>query len=470
MERSRYGRTIAAFMRIMEKTYLRDITEHFYHVPFEKLDEAVTHQVGRAFMDYIGITAYSVHHKSCEKLVDFFVDVSGAGNSAPFGKKAKINSAGAGAANAARTSSLELDDISGVNASVHAGVYVWSAAIEAYRKHPCDMETFIRAIAFGYDVCIRFGMLVGENVRNFGLHGPGMCGGLAAAATASMIEGLSVEETLNALSITGALLPLCPFVSFIEGTDSKDMYGGWGVYEGLLAIEAVKHGLTGPEKILEGPKGLNLFFRSDRGYDVPVGSEYYLNTISFKEFSGCFAVHPAMSCILELQAENKIDPDAIASVTVETYPYSYALSTGACQRPMNSASARLNLPYCVSYALHEGHLKPDAFTPESMANEAYLSLAKRITVKNHEEYGESDLGIRGCIVEIHMNDGASFQIEVDGARWSNGATDAQLMGKFRQLTENVLSKQQQEETIDCFMNIHKAGNLEKILAVMDDLQ
>jgi len=154
---------------------------------------------------------------------------------------------------------------------------------------------------------------------------------------------------------------------------------------------------------------------------------------------------------------------------VETYPYSYALSSGACAGPMNSASARLNLPYCVAFALREGNLQPGAFTPESMASEAYLSLAKRITVKNHAEYGESDLGVRGCIVEVRMKDGTVFKKEVEGARWSGGATDGQLKDKFVQLTRGALSKAQQDEMIDCLMHLKRKGCIERIVSMADAL-
>lgn len=451
----------------MEETYLQRILKHFYALDVATLSEGTRHQVGRTFMDYCGIAAYAARNKCCENLVQFFIDCGASGNSAPFGESANICGAAAGAANAGRISSQEMDDVSGVNASVHAGVYVWSAAVEAYKAHPCDMELLTKAVLLGYDVCIRFGMLATPNVRKYGLHGPGMIGGLAAAATASMIQGFSMEQTENAIALVGTLLPLCPFISFIEGTDSKDMYGAWGVYQGLLAVEAVKHGLTGPKMLLEGSKGLHLFFDYNRGMNVPFGEPYYIDATCFKEFSGCFSVHPAMACLLEMQDELHLKPENIASVYAETYPYSYALSIGSDKGPLSASSARLSLPYCISYTLHEGFLHPDAFKKENMeAGSKYVAFMKKVTVGNHVEYGESEEGIRGCILEIKTTDGKKYVHEVLHSRWNGEVTDAMLIGKFDMLTQGIFSTEQREMLLSCFLKPLCAEGIDTILEAL----
>lgn len=453
----------------METTYLRSIVEHFYRLPYEALDERTVHQVRRCFMDYLGCVIYSAKHRCCQPLVELICDFSPQGTSGPWGSGKRINGAGAGAANACRASSLELDDVSGVNASVHAGVYVWSAAIEAWKVSRCDMKTFIRAIVFGYDVCIRFGMLAGESVRDFGLHGPGMCGSFAAAAAAGMIAGLTARQTEQALCIAGSLLPLCPFVSFIEGADSKDMYGGFGVFQALFAVEAAKRGLTGPTGLLEGPKGIGGFFRLKRGMDIPPGSEYFINSIAFKRFSACFSVHPATTAVLELLAEQDVDPERIARVHVESYPYSYALSRGTEAAPLNAASARLSLPYCTAFALYERGLGPEAFTPESLENGKYRALAEKITIENHEEYGAGPYGVRGSIVTLTMEDGTGFSKEVLDSGWDGDVPDAMLEGKFRALSACAFDSAAQDRLIADLMHLEAPESLPRILAALSGL-
>lgn len=451
----------------MEETYLQKILKHFYTLDMGSLSEKTRRQAGRAFMDYCGIAVYAAKNRCCENLVRFFMDCGAAGSSAPFGEQAAIHGSAAGAANAGRISSLEMDDVSGVNASVHAGVYVWSAAVEAYKAHPCDMDEFIRAALLGYDICIRFGMLATPNVRKYGLHGPGMIGGLASAATASVINGFTMEQTENAIALVGTLLPMCPFISFIEGTDSKDMYGAWGVYQGLLAVEAVKHGLTGPKMLLEGTKGLHLFFDFERGKDIPFGEPYYMDATSFKEFSGCFSVHPAMACLLDMQEALHLKPEDVVSVYAETYPYSYALSKGSDKGPLSPSSARLSLPYCISYTLYEGFLHPDAFKKENMApGSKYVDFMKKVEVGNHEEYGESEEGIRGCILKIETRDGQTHTHEVLHSRWNGEVTDEMLTGKFDMLTKGHFTKEEREEILSCFLTPLCPENLNRILDML----
>ncbi len=450
----------------MEKSYIHSIVEYFYDLPYEKLDEATIHQVARTFLDYTGCTVYSIYHNCCRKLVDFFSDICCADGQSPWGIEKNTNCAGAAAANASRTSSLELDDVSGINASVHAGVYVWTAALEAWKKHQCSMQDFIKAIVFGYDICMRVGMLSGESVREFGFHGPGMCGGMAAAATASMILGLSAQETENAICITGSILPLCPFISFIEGADSKDMYGGWGMYQAFFAIAAAKQGITGPKELFESKYGLKPFYCLEKGRDIPFGTEYFINSISFKEFSACFSVHPAVTCVLNLLEKHEIPVDEIASVEVETYPYSYALSMGSCSDSLTGSSARLSVPYCVAFSLIHGDLPPKAFTEESLSDARCLELASRITLKNHIAYGEGPYGIRGSIVRVQMKNGAVFETETKASRWNGVVSDAQLTGKFLMLTQDAFSKEQQETLRSAIFNFNEADCMQKIISLL----
>ncbi len=370
--------------------------------------------------------------------------ISASGDSRIWGEPEGFSAEGAAFANAARTSNIELDDVSGMGASVHPGVYVWSAAFAVYELYKPSTETVIKAVLFGYELCLRMGLKSTEKVRMLGLHGPGLNGAFASLATAGMMAGLTRDEMLNAIGIAGSLLPVCPFISFLSGTDSKDFYGGWPCYLGLIAVNAAKRGMTGPEAILDGRKSLASIY-SGKESDSELGKDFLIMRIVFKEFSACASVHPAMSALKAIMKECRFSLDDVDDILVRTYPYSYQLNSGV-SLPLNASSARLSLPYTVSVCLRTGNLLPDAFSAGALSDAAsYLPIMDKVRVENNEAYGDSAFSVRGSIVRIKLKDGTVLEKEAIGSEWSRGVTDNMLKGKFEVLSQDSFSRDKQAE-------------------------
>ncbi len=424
----------------MNEGYIDSILDAFYSLKVEDIPADVMHQIRRTLIDYLGCTSYSVSHRLCEGLKETVKSISKAGDSYVWGDCDRLCAEGAAFINAARTSNIELDDVSGMGASVHPGVYVWSTLFATYEIYKPSKETVLKAILLGYELCLRMGLKSTERVRELGLHGPGLNGAFASLAVAGIVAGLTKDEMKNAIGIAGSLLPLCPFISFTSGTDSKDFYGGWPCYLGLVAVNAAAHHLTGPYDILSGKKSLISIY-SGKEPDEKLGKDFLIMRIVFKEFSSCASVHPAASAVKAILKENEFDIEDVAHITVETYPYSYELNSGV-SLPLNVSSARLYLPYAISVALHTGALMPDAFTDDMVKKGKYLPLMDKVEVINHSEYGNSSFSVRGSIVRIELKDGRVLEKEAIGSEWSNGVSDAMLIEKFEALATCFASSSQ----------------------------
>ncbi len=418
--------------------YLYCLADYFVRCGADDLGEEVSRQVERCLLDYLGCAVFAAAYDCSPECTDLIYSMGpGSRKSSVWGRTEKLAPALAACANAARVSSIELDDCSGIGASVHPGVYVMSSSLALWEACEGKEADFIRAAAFGYDVCMRMGLLATERVRELGLHGPGLVGGMAAAASASILLGLDTEQTCSALRMASSLLPLCPFSAFMEGASVKDLYGGWGVMLGLLAAEAAKKGMTGPVHVIEGAKSLACIFAGDRGIDVEPGTHFYINDVSFKQFSACHSVHPAMTAVQRLLEEHPLVPEEIKEVTVATYPYSYALNEGV-HEPLNASSARLSLPFTVAVALIEGHLSPLAFLPDGLSNPRYLALSRKVRVEKNEAYGDGPFGIRGTRLTVTMRDGSVYEKEVLAPNWEKAPDNEALLEKFRSLSKPYL--------------------------------
>lgn len=427
----------------MEKeNYLHSLAAYFTGCTVDDFDDGTLYQVRRCMLDYFGCTAFAAGHHLCRKLVSQIAGMSPwAGEGASiWGEKGTYVPWAAAFANATRTSNIELDDCSGIGASVHPGVYVFSTVLAQAEAENAKAEDVIRAVVFGYDICMRMGLLATGQMRALGLHGPGFVGALGVAGASALLRGLDADGVENALCIAASLLPVCPFASFMEGADSKDLYGGWGVALGMFAAEAAANGQTGPHHILEGEKSMREFFAGEKGMDVPAGSHFYINDISFKQFSACHSVHPAITAVKHLRAREVFDADEIEQVVISTYPYSYALNAGVSE-PLTPSSARLCLPYTVAVALLKGDLTPKDFWPQSLVDMRVSRLRAKVKVTCNESYGDGPFGVRGCAVEITLRGGKKLFEEVVSCEWDKAPSDQALCAKFRILTQDLLGQE-----------------------------
>lgn len=444
----------------MEQSYFRTLAAHFTKCTVKDFDAETIHQVRRSLVNYLGGSIYTASHGNCRKLLEMIRTLDPGGNAVIWAEERTASPAVAAFSNGSRLSSLELND--GTKASAHPGIYVWSSVLAVYAQYGGSVEDVVRSVVFGYEVCTRMAMLAIDRIRELGLHNPGFVGGLGATAAAGLMRGLSEDELCNALGMTASLLPLCPFVSFVEGADSKDLYGGWGTYLAMFSVEAAKKGLTGPETVLKGVKALNLIFQGDNGKEIEIGHPYLIQWLSIKQYPACFAVNPAVNCVFELQKRVHIEPEKIASVLVDSYAYSYDLNEGVGRNP-NTTSGRLSLYYTVAVALMEGKLVPDAFQEARLHDEKYAALRSKITTSRHNEWGDGPKGIRACRIVVRMEDGQEYEQEYNASDAHVEYTDEMLYEKFCDLTEAVLSEQEQKALYEYAMEVDKKQDLYDLL-------
>ncbi len=444
-----------------EKSYFRELAEYFHSFTFSDIDADTLHQVKRSLVNYLGGSIYTASHESCQELLQLIRDLNpGAGKANIWADQQPVLPIIAAFSNAARLSSIELND--GTKASAHPGIYVWSTVLATYQRFPVPVEDVIRAVVFGYDVCTRMAMLSIERIRELGLHNPGFVGGLGAVAATGLLRGLSVDQLCNAFGMTASLLPLCPFVGFVEGANSKDLYGGWGAYLAMFAVEAASRGLTGPETVLHGVKSLKTVFQGDTGKEIKPGQPYLINELSIKEFPACFAVNPAIKTVFKLQEKHDIAPDQIKSILVDSYPYSYDLD-GGLPEPLNTTSSRLSLKHSVSAAIIDGEVTPATYTTERLSDPRYVEMRNKVNTSRHNEYGSGPTGKRACIIEITLMDGQVLREEYDSALSVKDNSDEYLLNKFNGLTEEALEKSQQKDLYEFAMSLERQENLSPML-------
>ena len=371
-------------------------------------------------------------------------------------------------ANATATHHLELDDSFSGGASVHPGISVIPAALAASETTGASGKDLILAIVLGYEVCTRTGLSVSPGVRSHGIHGPGMIGALGTAAAVAKLLGLTAGQTVEALAIAGSLMPVAPFESFTAGARTKDLYGGWGAMLGVMAAEMAKRGLDGPHRLLECGKSVGKLLLHQEGTDwrnfvTDLGNHFSIEDIVFKPFAACRSVQPAVTGVLELMERRPFHPDQVKGIEIETYPFSAELSDATTLR--TPISAKLSIPYSVAVAVCTGALGHDAFHPESLRREEYLSLATRIKVTANAQYGNDAFGIRGSVIRVSLNNGETLCHEVFHSRWDpqSPPSDSELEAKLHQLAQGVLPRSRAETLVNLIWRLDQADRAAEIV-------
>ncbi len=221
--------------------------------------------------------------------------------------------------NAASSHVVEQDDVH--NASVfHPGTVVFPAALALAQARGSSGRELLTAVTAGYEVGIRVGEFLGRShYRVF--HTTGTAGTLAAAAAAGRLLGLDAGRMLQAFGSAGTQAAgLWEFLR--DAADSKQLHTAKAAGDGLLAACLAEAGLTGAQRILEGPQGMAAGMSSDADparLTDRLGERWALAETSFKFHASCRHTHPAADALLAVIEENELAAEDIAAVTARVH-------------------------------------------------------------------------------------------------------------------------------------------------------
>lgn len=324
---------------------------------------------------------------------------------------------------------LELDDLHR-DSVTHPGCVVIPAAWAVAEDRDLGGRPFLEAILAGYEACCRVGMAVGrEHYRIW--HNTATCGPFGSAMAVARLLELGEDQSVSALGNAGTQSSgLWEFLD--EGAMSKHLHTARAAESGVLAALLAEQGLTGPERILEGPRG---FFAGLCPHPLPEaivagpGRPWELARTSVKPWPCCRHTHPAIDAALELNSRLASVP--IAKVTARTYRA--ALDVCDRPRPQDAYGAKFSLQHCVAIALADGKVDQSSF--DAAARERLAAERARVSVELSPEIEAAYPGGWGAEIVVETTDGrrlTAFRREAKGDP-ENPVTAAELAAKARGL-------------------------------------
>lgn len=430
---------------------------------YPELPSQVKDLAKMCLLDWIGCTVAGSLNKDGRMFIELISEIGGTQESTILGCGERTSSLNAAFVNGALSHVLELDDIHKV-AMYHPGVPVIPVALALAEREKLGGKELLAAIVMGYEIGIRIGVAV--NPSHFRVwHTTGTVGTFGAAATAGSLLKLNKEQMISALGNAGTQAAgLWQFN--IDGNMTKPLHPGKAAMNGLLAALLAKKGFTGPEHIIEGPKGFGVAASDSVDYDFitkDIGKDYEMLNIGFKIHVGCRHTSSPTDGALELVRKYKLRPENVAGITIRTYELAKDLTGN--MNPENVSEARFSIAYCVATAIRYGQCSINEFSPDKLYDPVLRNLISKTRLVVDEEIETEYPQGYASIVEVENTEGKILSARTDHAKGDpeNPVSISEMKDKFRLLTKNILSDSQIEKAIETVENIETVPDINPIM-------
>jgi len=380
-----------------------------------------------------------------------FAEQSDDGPATVLGTDRKAPAARAALANGSAGTVLELDEGHKYSTG-HPAMHVLPAVLAVAEAEPSRGDDgdgdggdgdggrgrhLLASFVAGYEVGARVGIACVPLAPEYHMHG--VWGTVGAAAGVAHYRGYDAGTTLEAMRIGANHALHTRFDAATEGATVRNTYAGMSAMNGILAADQAAAGFTG----LEDGLGRHLDRLCAEGFDrdavdEALGERWEIGRGYFKDHAACRYTHGALDALDAIEARGPVDPDAVASVLVETYPDAARLTE---TRPANDLQAKFSIPFAVATRLRNGHSSKAAFTDEALTEAAY-ALAERVSVTAAEDLAARVPEARSTRVTIEFEDGRELVEEVRYPKGDEGNpfSTEELRGKFRTLADPVVGE------------------------------
>jgi len=302
---------------------------------------------------------------------------------------------------------------------------------------------------------------------------------IASVVGGANLLDLSVEETEQAISL--AIVPHAAMRQTRNGEISmwKGAAAPNAAKNAVFALQLAECGMEGPYEPFEGTMGVN-YQLLDRKLNVESVVNKFESSHKpkriletyVKNWAVEYMTQSAIEAVLELL--EKVDTiDNVEHIYVETFQMAYDILAKDEQKwaPKTRATADHSLPYIVVAALEDKKIDLDTFNQKRLKNQTTLNRLKTmISIEVTEEMNAGYPDGNPHRITLTMKSGEKEQAYVKhpSGHSGNPMSDEQIEAKYRRLTEQFLTEQQQKESLKLlwdFENIIDYDELFKLYEV-----
>jgi 2-methylcitrate dehydratase PrpD len=351
----------------------------------------------------------------------------------------------------------------------HPGVELIPPLLAVAERDHLSGRDFLTAFITAYEVRGRIGWSVSPEMSMHG--GPQFstaCGLFGAAAGVARLLGMSASGIEHALGIAGSYSG--GLMQYDQGGGSvKRIHGAICASHGIQAAELAQAGMTGPEGILEGTRGLLRIycpvFRPER-LVADFGRMWTIERAMFKPYSCCGVVHSAIDGLRKIVAEHGLKAADIESIKVGYTKR--CVHHCAVTAPRDVLGMQFSSSYSLAITLLTGRNTPREYTDEMLHNPEVHALAKRVQLYEDDDLTRLYVTQVPARTEVRAKSGAVYQELVVDSRGTAGTplTHAEIDDKFRVQVEGVIGAANCDTALDMLRNIETVDDVAQLFTVL----
>ncbi len=315
------------------------------------------------------------------------------------GRKTSI--AGAVLANCALFHGRAQEDTCG---AAHLGTIMIPLLTALAESKQLPVERLLPALVVGYEIGGLLDGNFGGMTTPSGFRASPLYGTIAAAAAASKMMALSVEETAaalaNSVSFTGGVLQ-----SFADGTDEWRYQVGVASRLAYVSAELAAAGSVSAPNAFEGAAGLiKVYAKSET--DVPglmaqLGQQWSIHRVTFKPYPVCAFNQTPVNAMLALN--EKLNDQTVNAVRVYMNPFECGYAGMDSQGPFNSISGTLmSIPFCIANTMIHG-------VPDMGMMTTYDDAQVEQMIAKIDLLATDEVPILSCRIEVDLASGKTVE-------------------------------------------------------------
>lgn len=432
-------------------------------IRFESLGPRTTHEVNRRILDSIGTALGAWKSRPAKVTRGVAQGVSITGGASLLGARHRTTPDLATFSNGALIRYLDFNDtyLSLEPAHPSDNIPACWAVGQAVNASGRDIVT---AIALAYEVQCR--LCDAASLRKHGWDHV-YYGALSSALAAAKLYGLSPEQMVHTLGLAG----VCNFATRQTRTgqisDWKACAFSNAARNGVFAARLAKEGLSGPNEIFEGPKGL---FKMVTGpFDVKWAKgpdDWMILKTYIKYWPAEYHSQSAIDAALQLRPQVG-GVDKIDSILIESFEAAVSIigSEPEKWRPTSRETADHSMGFCVACALLDGDVTRASFSDAKIKDPQVLGLLDKTKIVETAECnaGYPD-GIPNNMV-IKTKDARTLVKKVTYPRGhaGNPMSDDEVIKKFKTLAAGIVSDATADRIVNQALSFHELRDAATLL-------
>ena len=456
----------------MSASVTQQLAEWIVGTRYEDLPEVSASRVGERFIDSLGVQCAGMSVTTGQIIAEWARSQGGNPEAAVVGRGFKTTAALATLVNACAGHALEFDDIA--TFSGHYANPLTAASLALGQKVGASGKDAVLAWMVGWEVIRQTAIPCMDGPRNTllwrGWFNQGFQPTLGVAALAAKLLGLDVTQTrmalANAASAMGGVLKN-------RGSDTKSFTAGNAAMHGVIAAELAIRGFTGNLDILDGDDGairlMGLEVGDPQKVLLGLGEwDMAVRSSTLRLHASCGAGHWSQDALQAIVRRHPIRPEEIESIVA--YLPAFLLDMMPYHAPQTGLQGKYSLEYDLAAIALDGKAGMKQYTDEAVQRPVAQDLMKRISYVGVQPQ-DGHIALESRVV-LKLANGEEIEESVNQSHGTpvDPLTREEVLGKFNECSEDVLSEQQRNRVIDLCERIDSLETLGELADVIGNMQ